>query len=157
LKKTTKRIQYLVEEINKQEKDKQKSKHNDYIVVITFSFSSFYRRCKSISNFFKILTNGRNTHKGLMDNREWFKSLHSNGFYRYVITHDIVEITIVFRTEEKIDEDEFKTRVEKIIKPLDIVVGYNNKYLFDKKFIDVLSLETGMELFGGYKHGNPSK
>lgn len=92
-----------------------------------------------------------------MDNREWFKSLHSNGFYRYVITHDIVEITIVFRTEEKIDEDEFKTRVEKIIKPLDIVVGYNNKYLFDKKFIDVLSLETGMELFGGYKHGNPSK
>ena len=157
MKKTTKRIQFLVEQIKKQETAKHQPKHNDYIIVITFSFSSFYRRCRSISNFFKILTNGRNTHQGLMNNREWFKSLHSKGFYRYIITRDIVEITIVVRTEEKMNEDEFKTRVEKIIKPLNIVIGYNDKYLFDKKFIDVLSLETGMELFGGYKHGNPSK
>jgi hypothetical protein len=156
LKKTTKRIQYLVSEINRRKSIENKPEHNDYIIVITFSFDSFYGRCSSISNFFKVLTNGRNTHAGMNDNRDWFKSLRANGFYRYNITRDIVEITLVIRTLNKIDEGAFKQRVEKIIKPLNLVIGYNDKYLLNKKFIDVLSLETGMELFGGYKNDSTS-
>lgn len=144
----------LVKEINQLDTANKNDKRNDIIIVLTFSFDTFYKRCYSISNFFKILTNGKNTLTGMKSNREWFKSLDVDGFYRYNITRDIVELTMVISTSKKINEVEFKSRVRKIVKPMNIVISYNDKYLLNKKFIDVFSIETGMALFGGHKKNN---
>ena len=157
MKNTTKKIELLVNEINKLDTPKEIAEQNNIIIVLTFSFETFYKRCYSISNFFKILTNGKNTLSGMKCNRDWFKSLGVDGFYRYNITRDIVELTMVISTTKKMNELEFKSRVVKIAKPLNIVIGYNDKYLLNKKFIDVVSLETGMALFGGHKKNNPLK
>ncbi len=151
MKNTTKKIELLVNEINQLNEKNSQTQRNDIIIVLTFSFDTFFRRCSSISNFFKILTNGKNTLTGMRCNRDWFKSLDVDGFYRYNITRDIVELIMVITTSKKINELEFKSRVAKIAKPLNIVIGYNDKYLLNKKFIDVFSLETGMALFGGHK------
>lgn len=144
----------LVKEINQLDTANKNDKRNDIIIVLTFSFDTFYKRCFSVSNFFKILTNGKNTLTGMKSNREWFKSLEVDGFYRYNITRDIVELTMVISTAKKINEVEFKSRVRKIVKPMNIVISYNDKYLLNKKFIDVFSIETGMALFGGHKKNN---
>ena len=144
----------LVKEINQLDTANKNDKRNDIIIVLTFSFDTFYKRCYSISNFFKILTNGKNTLTGMKSNREWFKSLDVDGFYRYNITRDIVELIMVISTSKKLNEVEFKSRVRKIVKPMNIVISYNDKYLLNKKFIDVFSIETGMALFGGHKKNN---
>jgi hypothetical protein len=145
--KTTKRIQFLVEEINKTDEDTREN----VIIILTFPFAGFYRRCKSVSNFLKILTNGKNTLTGSKSNREWFKTLNADGFTRYNITREIVEIILVLKTSERINELELKSRVSKIIKPLEVVLSYDVKYLLNKKFIDVLNIETGMSLLGDYR------
>jgi hypothetical protein len=93
----------------------------------------------------------------MKSNREWFKSLDVDGFYRYNITRDIVELTMVISTSKKLNELEFKSRVRKILKPLNIVISYNDNYLLNKKFIDVFSIETGMALFGGHLKNNSLK
>ena len=144
----------LVKEINQLDTANKNDKRNDIIIVLTFSFDTFYKRCYSISNFFKILTNGKNTLTGMKSNREWFKSLDVDGFYRYNITRDIVELIMVISTSKKLNEVEFKSRVRKIVKPMNIVISYNDKYQLNKKFIDVFSIETGMALFGGHKKNN---
>ena len=154
MKSTTKKIELLVKEINQLDTANKNDKRNDIIIVLTFSFDTFYKRCFSVSNFFKILTNGKNTLTGMKSNREWFKSLDVDGFYRYNITRDIVELIMVISTSKKMNELEFKSRVRKIIKPLNVVISYNDNYLLNKKFIDVFSIETGMALFGGHKKNN---
>ena len=60
-------------------------------------------------------------------------------------------------TSKKMNELEFRSRVRKIIKPLNVVISYNDNYLLNKKFIDVFSIETGMALFGGHLKNNSLK
>ena len=148
MKKLHKRVDEIMEQIKKQE---QNSTYW-YVIVINPEIPRFYNTMGSISVFFRKLTNGTITLNGSnLTNREWWKLIGANGYYRFNMSRKEVEIVFFVESEEKIDETEFRSRVEKLIGPTHIIFGELDERLFDKKLFKEEKVDSGVELFGKYK------
>lgn len=151
MKKMTKRVEFLINEIKRLDEQRTPFTKKWTIVVITYDYNTFYRQNKSVSHFFKKLTNGKNTLLGMPNNRDWFKSLQTSGFYKYRLDEDIVEIAMILETKKKINELELKSRIRKITLPKGIIIGEEDLSLFEKMFLNRSYLEVGTEVFGEHK------
>jgi hypothetical protein len=87
------------------------------------------------------------------NNREYFNSIiGGGGFYRYNLSYKFIEFHIYVELkgeiEEKIDEKIIRSRISKIVKPLEVIIGFNDRSLLDKTFQDLTMTETGWNVFG---------
>lgn len=86
-------------------------------IVLEYNRSYFDQKIETLSKFYKSLSNSKATLKNGVTNREWWKSLNVDGFYKYKMTKDLVKIGLVLQSEKNIDHFELISRVEKIGKP----------------------------------------
>jgi hypothetical protein len=155
MRKTTRIIKTILDDYNNREKiisENQSKNKNSIILNLTFDFDTFYKYNLSVSNFFKKLTNNKNTLAGKYNNREWWGSLSidgkNDGFYRYNITQEFVRIIIFITTDNKINELELKFRIKKIIPKFNLQVFENTNINLNEFLGDVFSLESGFSVFG---------
>ena len=154
MRKTTRLIKKILDEYNSEKiitENLSKNK-NSVILNLTFDFDTFYKYNLSVSNFFKKLTNNKNSLAGRYNNREWWGSLSmdgkNDGFYRYNITQEFVRIIIFISTDSKINELELKFRIKKIIPNFKLQVLENSDINLNEFLGDVFSLESGFSVFG---------
>ena len=156
LSKTQARIKSLLNEIKEQQSNGQ-SKHW-YVITITYSTETFYRRLNSVSDFYKRLSNSKATLVGHPSNREFWKELDPSGFYDFTPNKDIVVLSLVLETKKKINELEFKSRIKKIAPYIEIYIGAKTQkdFEFELAFIKEFfqKYEPKTELFGDIKRTN---
>ena len=154
MRKTTKYIKKILDDYNSEQiiNENLLQNKNSIILNLTFDFDTFYRYNLSVSNFFKKLTNNKNSLAGRYNNRDWWSSLSeegkNDGFYRYNITKDFVKIIIFITTDEKINELELKFRIKKIIPNFKLQIVENSDINLNEFMGDVFSLESGFSIFG---------
>lgn len=126
---------------------------NWYSIEIKFSTEKFYRRCGSISEFNKRLTNSKMGLNGI-SNRQWYSRLDTGGFYFFNETNEILEIRYLMDTQRKMSMTEFKARVYKICPFIEIDISYKDYYKYEKMFSkDIFAVyNSGMVLFGNLKN-----
>lgn len=123
---------------------------NYYIILLTFDKKSFYKKLTSVSQFFKVLTNGKNMLGGLGSNREWWSVVRGSGFYRMDTTLETINLFIYLESEAKINETEFRYRVRRLV-PSTVITFMENKLDYIKANQERLTTEASVELFGNYK------
>lgn len=133
----------------------QQSNRYWYTITITFSTETFYRRVNSISELYKRLSNSKIALPGNPTNREWWQKLDPNGFYDFSPTKETIVLSFVLETKVKLNENEFKARVKKIVPYLDIVIKtkeqeeYDFELAFEREFY--YKYEPRIELFGNIR------
>lgn len=144
------RIKSLLNEFREQQ-----SNRFWYTITITFSTESFYRFVYSISEFYKRLSNSKTALPGNPTNREWWQKLDPNGFYDFTPNKETIVLSFVMETKSKLNENEFKARVKKIVPYRDIVITtkeqeeYDFELAFEREFY--YKYEPKIELFGDIK------
>ena len=144
------RIKSLLNEI----KEQQENKHW-YVITIIFSTETFYRRVNSVSEFYKRLSNSKTGLTGNPSNREWWSKLNPSGFYDFTPTKETIVLSFVMETQAKLNENEFKARVKKIVPYLDINIKikeqeeFEFELGFEREFYQ--KYEPKIELFGNIK------
>ena len=162
MRKTTKVIKKILDDFKTERiiSESLVSNDNSIIISLNFEFEDFYKFNLSVSDFFKKLTNNKNTLKGCKNNREWWLSLSNGksneGFYRFNITHNSVRIIIFLTTDKRVNEIELKSRIKKITPRFTIEIKKNNELNFDEFLGDIVSLESGFSLFGDLNKRNIS-
>jgi hypothetical protein len=147
------RIKSLLNEYKEQKENKYW-----YTITITFSTESFYRFVYSISEFYKRLSNSKTALSGNPTNREWWKKLDPNGFYDFSPNKETIVLSFVMETKDKLNMNEFKARVKKIVPYLDIVIKtkeqkeYDFELAFERNFYQKYEPKT--EVFGDIKKTN---
>ena len=133
----------------------QQSNRYWYVATITFSTETFYRRVNSISELYARLSNSKTSLPGNPTNREWWQKLDPNGFYDFTPNKETIVLSFVIETKSKLNENEFKARVKKIVPYLDIVIKtkeqeeYDFELAFEREFY--YKYEPKIELFGDIK------
>ena len=126
--------------------------YNYYIIVVCFDTTSFYRRNRSISEFYKKLSNSKT---GLFGNpktnRDVWKLYCPDGFYRYQITPTETEIIYYLKTKAKIKEKDFRYRVAKILKPTNMTIIETDNTGFLDGFKEFSLNKSGKEVFGEFR------
>ena len=156
LSKTQARIKSLLNEIKEQQNNGQ-SKYW-YVITITYSTISLYRRISSVSEIYKKLSNSKSGLVGSTSNREWWKTIKPSGFYDFTPRKDISVLSFVLETKVKLNELEVKARIKKIAPYLEIYIGEKSQkeYEFELEFIKEFfqKYEPKTELFGDIKRTN---
>lgn len=156
-----KRIKYHLDEVKKEKGHDLKSQKKQFVIIkLLFDTEVFFSKCSSIGDFMKKLKNGKisfenidNIERPKQNNREYFNSIiDGGGFYRYNFTYKFIEFHIYLELKGEIDENIDKkiitSRISKIVKPLEIKIGFNDRLLLDKTFRDLTLTETGWNVFG---------
>lgn len=156
-----KRIKYLIDEIKRENKTKNKPRKKEYCVInLLFNTLEFNSKCSSVGDFMKKLKNGKLSYdnqeyygRPKQNNREYFSEIiGEGGFYRYNYGVNFVEINIYIELKGKIqyyeDGEIIKSRIKKIVKPIEIELGFNHEELFHKTFRDLTIIDTGWNVFG---------
>lgn len=153
LSKTQAKIKSILKEF-KEQQESNSSKHW-YVVTITYSTETFYRRVRSVSEFYQKISNSKTTLVGHPSNRDWWKDLSPSGFYDFTPNKDIAVLSFVLETKKKINELELKSRIKKIAPYLEIFIGNKNQkdFEFELAFIKEFfyKYEPKTELFGDIK------
>lgn len=118
--------------------------------VIEYERDAFFSQNKSISDWFKKLSNSKAKTAGIM-NREWFRRI-LNGFYKYEISADVIKIWLVFETDARLHDIDLFTRIKKIRphpKCYELVEGDLDNLV--KNYGTLFFEKTGFEVFGALK------
>jgi len=148
------KLQHRIKSLLKAYKEQQENKHW-YVITITFSTDTFYRRVISVSDFYKKLSNSKTGLTGNPSNRDWWKKLNPNGFYDFSPNKDTIVLAFVMETKSKLNEIEFKARVKKIVPYLEINIetkdqkDFEFELGFEREFN--YKFEPRVELFGDIK------
>lgn len=145
MKKNTAKAQVLLNQLKK-----SPSIQNNLISVnLIYPTDSFRRRIGSVSNLYKILTNGKNTLMGLGTNRDWWGRHNcQEGIYFYEYKLNNIEIMFFFSSEKKINILELKSRINKILKPSLMEVNTDDASVFSNYFNENSVFESGFQFFG---------
>lgn len=133
----------------------QKSNRYWYVATITFSTETFYRRVNSISELYARLSNSKTSLPGNPTNREWWQKLDPNGFYDFTPNKETIVLSFVMETKSKLNENEFKARVKKIVPYLEINLSskdqkdFEFELEFEREFY--YKYEPRIELFGNIR------
>jgi hypothetical protein len=163
-----KRIKYLLKEIKTDRNNHIHKSKNDYCIInLMFETDVFNLKCSSIGNFMKKLKNGKISlddteyiDRPTENNREYFNNLiDGGGFYRYNYSYNFIEINIYLDVKKDLDysiESEIiKSRISKIVSPIEFQIGFNDKLLLDKTFRDLSIVDTGWNVFGSDFRNKP--
>jgi hypothetical protein len=163
-----KRIKYLIEEIKKRKEHHHKIKKNEFCIInLLFDTDEFTSKCSSIGDFMKKLKNGKISYKydeyfgrPKQNNREYFTGLiGEGGFYRFTYSYNFIEINIYLDLKGEIDDltdrEIIKSRISKIVKPIEYEIGFNDRLLLNKTFRDLSIVDTGWNVFGDGFRGRP--
>ncbi len=148
------KLQQRIKSLLNEYKEQKENKHW-YTITITFSTESFYRFVYSISEFYKRLSNSKTALPGNPTNREWWQKLDPNGFYDFTPNKETIVLSFVMETKSKLNDNEFKARVKKIVPYRDIVIKtkeqeeYDFELAFEREFY--YKYEPRIELFGDIK------
>jgi hypothetical protein len=119
--------------------------NNQTILFVQYDRTSFDKKIKTPSGFYKSLSNSKSTLPNGINNRNWWKLIKPKGFYKYKINEEIIELTFVLTTITPINEIELKSRVKKIGIPIRMEVSNNlNVCPIDEN----LKNREGVEKFG---------
>ena len=144
--KNTEKVKVVLERIQSEET------YESYfsLVLLKYNREDFFKKNKSISKWFKKLTNGK-TKTGGIYNRDWFKKI-DNGFYKYSIISDEIEIWLAFEGENKLNKTDLTTRILKL-QPHSIYyeVGVQDWDMLKNHFSDLFDTDSGIEVFGNIK------
>lgn len=156
-----KRIKYLLDEVKKEKNIQNNLLKKEYCVVnMIFTTIEFKSKCSSVGDFMKKLKNGKLSYdnqkyfgRPKQNNREYFKNIiGEGGFYRYNYSYNFVEINMYIDLKGEIDYyvdgEIIKSRIKKIVNPIDIEIGFNHEQLFHKTFRDLTMIDTGWNVFG---------
>jgi hypothetical protein len=153
------KLQQRIKSLLNEYKEQQENKHW-YAITITFSTETFYRRVNSISELYKRLSNSKTALPGNPTNREWWQKIDPNGFYDFTPNKETIVLSFVMETKSKLNDNEFKARVKKIVPYLDIVIKtkeqeeYDFELAFEREFY--YKYEPRIELFGNIKRNSLS-
>lgn len=148
------KLQQRIKSLLNEYKEQQLNKHW-YVIRITFSTDTFYRRVISVSYLYKKLSNSKTRLTGNTSNRDWWKKLSPKGFYDFKPNNKTIQITFVMETKSKLNELEFKARVKKIIPYLEIGIktkdqkDFEFELAFEREFY--YKYEPKIELFRDIK------
>jgi hypothetical protein len=156
-----KRIKHLLDEIQTERGYNPKVSKDDYCIIkLLFDTDEFNSKCSSIGDFMKKLKNGKISYdsedyfgRPKQNNREYFNHLiGGGGFYRFTYSYNFIEINVYLDLkgdfDNLIDGEIIKSRVSKIITPIEFEIGFNDKLLLDKSFRDLSMVDTGWNVFG---------
>lgn len=159
--KIRKRIKHLLREIEQKETSSSIKPKNDFCLInVIFDTETFYERCTSIGDFMKKLRNGKITldsnipsNRPKLNNRDYFNHImDEGGFLRYIYSYTFVEINIYLDVFGGLDfereREVIKSRISKIVPPIECSIGFNDKELMDKTFRDLSIIDTGWSVFG---------
>ncbi len=144
MKKNTARGKVLLSQI----KNTIPDSNNIITIKLTYPLESFRKRVYTISNFFKVLSNGKNTLHHLGNNREFFKKHRISGCYYYQYKEGNLDLMFFISSEKKINELELKSRITKILKPATMEITYNDPLVFTEYFTENIVFESGFQFFG---------
>ena len=107
-----------------------------YLIQITFISSTFYRRLKSVTEFYVMLSSSKISLSNKSPNKNWWSLLSPIGNIEINSSKDIIEIILLIETKVKIDVLDFKERVKEIVPYLEIKIGYKDpkEYEYEKEF-----------------------
>ena len=155
------RIKHLLDELKIEKKNTIDKQNQDYCIInLLFNTDLFNDKCYSIGDFMKKLKNGKISYNSdyyfgrpKQNNREYFNDLIGDGgFYRYNYGYKFIELNIFLNLkgdiDYSIDKEIIKSRISKIIKPIECNIGFNDELLLNKTFRDLSILDTGWSLFG---------
>jgi hypothetical protein len=155
------RIKHLLRELETKGKLPSKKPKNDFcIITLIFDTDVFNMKCSSIGDFMKRLRNGKITldndivyDRPKLNNRQYFNHLiDEGGFYRFQVGITFIEINIYLDVIEGLDYpieiEILKSRISKIVNPIECFIGFNDKPLLDKTFRDLSIIDTGWSVFG---------
>lgn len=156
-----KRIIHLLQELETTGKLPTKQTNNNFCIIkLVFKTDEFNKKCSSIGDFMKRLKNSKITldnnvitNKEKQNNRQYFNSIiEDGGFYRFVYGNSFIELIVYMEVvnglDYPIEKEIIKSRVSKIVNPIECNIEFNNKTLLDKTFRDISILDTGWNLFG---------
>lgn len=91
----------------------------DWIFLeIKINLTQFLIKFKSVSNFYRLLSNGNYLFNG-KPNRVFFKTNFYNGFYRSSIIGESIKLVFLLKTQEKLVNErlilELKIRIKKLM------------------------------------------
>jgi hypothetical protein len=144
MKKNTARGQVFISQIKNENPDSK----NIITIKLTYPLESFRRKVISTSNFYKVLSNGKNTLMGIGTNRDWWNRHKCNGVYFTEIKKDRITLVFLISSERRINELEIKSRITKILKPATMEISYNDPLVFKEYFTDDIVFESGFQFFG---------
>ena len=119
-----------------------------YIINISTSSNVFYKQNKSMSDFYKKLSNSKVGLRGNKNNREWWNYYEPSGFYFFSESNEVVEVKMMLQTHRKLNELEFKSRVKRLLYPCQIEISLNDKLKFETTFSEIFRVNSGMQVFG---------
>lgn len=144
--KNTEKIKVVLERIA------SKDNYEGYfsLILLKYDKTNFFKNNKSISEWFKKLTNGK-TKTGGIYNRDWFKKIE-NGFYKYSVIGDEIEIWLAFEGHHKLNKTDLTTRILKLQPhPKYYDVGVQDWEMLENHFNDLFESSSGIEVFGNIK------
>lgn len=120
------------------------------LVLLRYNREDFFKKNKSVSNWFKKLTNGK-TKTGGVYNRDWFRKI-DNGFRKKYINGNEIEIWLAFEGENKLNKTDLTTRILKLHPhPNYIEVGVQDWDMLENHFSNLFETESSIEVFGNIK------
>tara|TARA_R100001377_G_scaffold83207_1_gene64414 strand:- start:79 stop:567 length:489 start_codon:yes stop_codon:yes gene_type:complete len=144
--KNTEKVKVVLERMKKDET------YGSYfsLVVLKYNREDFFKKNKSVSNWFKKLTNGK-TKTGGIYNRDWFKKV-DNGFHKKYINGNEIEIWLAFEGQSILNKTDLTTRILKLQPhPNYIKVGVQDFGMLKNHFSDLFETESSIEVFGNIK------
>jgi hypothetical protein len=122
----------IKEQLNALKKEKSKIY---YSIELTFDAIEFNKHFNDYKNFWHLLTLSFFGPKEFKNsNSEWYRSLHSKGFYFFTESHKLVQFRVYLETKKKMDIKELEARVEDIAPLLELECFENDEYQFNKMF-----------------------
>jgi hypothetical protein len=120
----------------------------NYLIVFKVKYltENFLKKIRTPSNFYKSVSNSKQTLPNGVTNRKWWNNLKPDGFYKYKITQNYTDITMVIKSDKLVNELELKMRLKKIGNPINIEVYKPDGNIEISEF-DYINRE-GVEKFG---------
>ena len=118
------------------DKIKGQQKKYWYLIQITFISSTFYRRLKSVTEFYEMLSSSKISLADKSPNKDWWSLLSPIGKIEINPSKNIIEIILLIETKAKINVVDFKERVKEIVPYFEIKIGYKDpkEYQYEKAF-----------------------
>lgn len=131
-------IKKLLNEIK--EEDNKKFSYN---IEINFDSVKFYKNNLNADLFWRILTTTFTNYKEYKKtNHAWFKELNPEGFFFYTESYNLVQFRIFLETDNKINIDELRFRIEQLAPIIQLNYSINSKFEFNRMFAnDIFTIQ----------------
>ena len=123
-----------------------------YHIELIYPYSSFYFKYASVGEWYKFLSNSKSTLYGqsLTNRYIWTARYKPSGFYRWENdrARDLVKITMNIQTKTKINQLDFRMRMIKSLKPLEVNIDEIDISLILNELSATKGFEQGYRLIG---------